>query len=73
MDRYKEFIEQFMNMNMLFNTSELTISIKDWNELDSVFLWIQSNLKDISSLTYGIKGCEIIYQELFHSDDEGRE
>ena len=72
-DRYKEFIEQFMNMNMLFNTSELTISIKDWNELDSVFLWIQSNLKAISSLTYGIKGCEIIYQELFHSDDEGRE
>ena len=73
MDRYKEFIEQFMNMNMLFNTSELTISIKDWNELDSVFLWIQSNLMAISSLTYGIKGCEIIYQELFHSDDEGRE
>ena len=72
-DRYKEFIEQFMNMNMLSNPSELTISIKDWNELDSIFLWIQSNLKDISSLTYGIKGCEIIYQELFHSNDEGRE
>ena len=72
-DRYKEFIKQFMNMNMLSNPSELTISIKDWNELDSVFLWIQSNLKDISSLTYGIKGCEIIYQELFHSNDEGRE
>ena len=72
-DRYKDFIEQFLNMNLLFNPSELTISIKDWNELDSIFLWIQSNLKDIYSLTYGIKGCEIIYQELFHSDDEGRE
>lgn len=72
-DRYKEFIEQFMNMNMLFNPSELTISIKEWNELDSTFLWIQSNLQDIYSLTYGIKGCEIIYQELFHSNDEGRE
>ena len=46
-DRYKEFIEQFMNMNMLFNTSELTISIKDWNELDSVFLWIQSKFERI--------------------------
>ena len=72
-DRYKEFIEQFINMNMLFNPSELTTSIKDWNELDSIFLWIQSNLKDIYSLTYGKKGCEIIYQELFHSNDEGRE
>lgn len=72
-DRYKDFIEQFLNMNLLFNPSELTISIKDWNELDSIFLWIQSNLKDIYSLTYGIKGCEIIYQELFHSDDEERE
>ena len=70
-DSYKEFTEQFMNI--LSNPSELTISIKDWNELDSLILWIQSNLKDISSLTYGIKGCEIIYQELFHSNDEGRE
>lgn len=72
-DRYKEFTEQFMNINILSNPSELTISMKDLNELDSIFLWIQSNLKDISSLTYGIKGCEIIYQELFHSNDEGRE
>ena len=72
-DSYKEFTEQFMNMNMLSNPSELLISMKDLNELDSIFLWIQSNLKDISSLTYGIKGCEIIYQELFHSNDEGRE
>ena len=74
-DRYKEFTQQFMNMNMniLSNPSELLISMKDLNELDSVFLWIQSNLMAISSLTYGIKGCEIIYQELFHSDDEGRE
>ena len=62
-----------MNINILSNPSELTVSIKDWNELDSLFSWIQSNLKDISSLTYGIKGCEIIYQELFHSNDEGRE
>ena len=73
MDRYKEFTQQFMNMNILSNPSELLISMKDLNELDSVFLWIQSNLMAISSLTYGIKGCEIIYQELFHSDDEGRE
>ena len=72
-DRYKEFTQQFMNMNVLSNPSELLISMKDLNELDSIFLWIQSNLKDISSLTYGIKGCEIIYQELFHSNDEGRE
>ena len=70
---YKEFTEQFMNRNMLSNSSELTISMKDLNDLDSVFLWIQSNLKNIDSLTYGIKGCEIIYQELFHSNDEGRE
>ena len=62
-----------MNRNMLYNPSELTISMKDWNELDSIFSWIQSNLKDIDSLTYGIKGCEIIYQELFHSNSEGRE
>lgn len=60
-------------MNVLSNPSELLISMKDLNELDSIFLWIQSNLKDICSLTYGIKGCEIIYQELFHSNDEGRE
>ena len=73
LDSYKEFTEQFMNLNRLSNPSELTISIIDLNELDSIFLWIQSNLKDISSLTYGIKGCEIIYQELFHSNDEGRE
>ena len=72
-DSYKKFTEQFMNMNMLSNLSELTISIKDWNELDCLFSWIQSNLKDIYSLAYGIKGCEIIYQELFHSNDEGRE
>ena len=72
-DRYKEFTQQFMNMNILSNPSELLISMKDLNALDSVFLWIQSNLMAISSLTYGIKGCEIIYQELFHSDDEGRE
>ena len=73
MDSYKEFTEQFMNLNRLSNLSELTISIKDCNELDSLFSWIQSNLKDIYSLAYGIKGCEIIYQELFHSNDEGRE
>ena len=72
-DRYKEFMEQFININILSNPSELAISMKDLNELDLIFSWIQSNLKDISSLTYGIKGCEIIYQELFHSDDEGRE
>ena len=72
-DSYKEFTEQFTNMNILSNPSELMISMKDFNELDSLFLWIQSNLKDIYSLAYGIKGCEIIYQELFHSNDEGRE
>ena len=73
LDSYKEFIEQFMNLNRLSNPSELTISIIDLNELDLIFSWIQSNLKDIYSLAYGIKGCEIIYQELFHSNDEGRE
>ena len=72
-DSYKDFTEQFMNINILSNPSELVISMKDLNELDLIFSWIQSNLKDIYSLTYGIKGCEIIYQELFHSKDEGRE
>ena len=62
-----------MNINILSNPSELLISMKDWNELNLIFSWIQSNLKDIYSLAYGIKGCEIIYQELFHSNDEGRE
>ena len=73
LDSYKEFTEQFMNLNRLSNPSELTISIIDLKELNLIFSWIQSNLKDIYSLTYGIKGCEIIYQELFHSNDEGRE